>query len=111
MIESTFFIHDAMSNGSSVSFPIFPCCRGSYTCLCQPLWFSIWRYLEISRASVFCMLCGGNRATLMGIAKHYKTGEQLSEELYSKLLAARTFRAASNMLRQVYTHYCLRTQP
>ncbi|KAL3696251.1 hypothetical protein R1sor_010327 [Riccia sorocarpa] len=43
-----------------------------------------------------------HRATLLGIAKHYKTGETLSDELYSKLLAARTFRAASMMLRQIH---------
>ncbi|CAM6094637.1 unnamed protein product [Calypogeia fissa] len=43
-----------------------------------------------------------HRATLLGIAKHYKTGDILSEEVYTKLLAARTFRAASMMLRQIH---------
>lgn len=42
-----------------------------------------------------------HRDTLMGIAKHYKTGETLSEEIYLKLVAARTFRAASQNLRQI----------
>ena len=42
-----------------------------------------------------------DRATLLGIAKHFETGETLSEEIYQKLLAARTFRAASQTLRQV----------
>ncbi|KAH9300446.1 hypothetical protein KI387_012029, partial [Taxus chinensis] len=42
-----------------------------------------------------------HRDTLMGIAKHYKTGETLSEAIYSKLVAARTFRAASQNLRQI----------
>ncbi|XP_057854237.2 probable cytosolic oligopeptidase A [Cryptomeria japonica] len=42
-----------------------------------------------------------HRDTLMGIAKHYKTGETLSESIYSKLVAARTFRAASQNLRQI----------
>lgn len=37
----------------------------------------------------------------MGIAKHYETGESLPEEVYFKLLAARTFRAGSLSLRQV----------
>jgi hypothetical protein len=37
----------------------------------------------------------------MGIAKHYETGESLPEEVYLKLLAARTFRAGSLSLRQV----------
>jgi oligopeptidase A len=42
-----------------------------------------------------------DRATLLGIAKHFETGETLSEEIYQKLLDARTFRAASQTLRQV----------
>lgn len=37
----------------------------------------------------------------MSIAKHYETGETLPEEVYKKLLAARTFRAGSFSLRQV----------
>lgn len=37
----------------------------------------------------------------MSIAKHYETGESLPEEVYLKLLAARTFRAGSQSLRQV----------
>ncbi|KAJ6344866.1 hypothetical protein OIU76_006410 [Salix suchowensis] len=43
-----------------------------------------------------------HRETLMGIAKHYETGETLPEEVYSKLLAARTFRAGSFSLRQFF---------
>ncbi|WCJ32033.1 Zincin-like metalloproteases family protein [Euphorbia peplus] len=42
-----------------------------------------------------------HRETLMGIAKHYVTGETLPEEVYLKLLAARTFRAGSLSLRQL----------
>ncbi|KAM6564023.1 hypothetical protein CsatB_024021 [Cannabis sativa] len=42
-----------------------------------------------------------HRDTLMGIAKHYETGESLPEEVYLKLLAARTFRAGSLSLRQI----------
>lgn len=37
----------------------------------------------------------------MSIAKHYKTGESLPEDICSKLLATRTFRAGSELLRQV----------
>lgn len=37
----------------------------------------------------------------MSIAKHYETGESLPEEIYQKLLAARTFRAGTVSLRQV----------
>nr|XP_017256567.1 PREDICTED: probable cytosolic oligopeptidase A [Daucus carota subsp. sativus] len=42
-----------------------------------------------------------HRDTLMSIAKHYETGESLPEDIYSKLLAARTFRAGSYSLRQI----------
>ncbi|MQL83897.1 hypothetical protein Taro_016388 [Colocasia esculenta] len=41
------------------------------------------------------------RDTLMSIAKHYETGEPLPEEVYQKLLAAKTFRAGSLSLRQI----------
>ncbi|RZC94506.1 hypothetical protein C5167_026238 [Papaver somniferum] len=40
------------------------------------------------------------RNTLLSIAKHYETGEALPDEVYLKLLAARTFRAGSLNLRQ-----------
>ncbi|XP_039123031.1 probable cytosolic oligopeptidase A [Dioscorea cayenensis subsp. rotundata] len=42
-----------------------------------------------------------HRDTLMGIAKHYETEEPLPEEVYLRLLAARTFRAGSLSLRQL----------
>ncbi|XP_048128506.1 organellar oligopeptidase A, chloroplastic/mitochondrial-like [Rhodamnia argentea] len=42
-----------------------------------------------------------HRDTLMGIAKHYETGESLPEDVYRKLLAARTFRAGSLSLHQI----------
>ncbi|XP_058069504.1 probable cytosolic oligopeptidase A [Magnolia sinica] len=42
-----------------------------------------------------------HRDTLLSIAKHYETGENLPEEVYLKLLAARTFRAGSLSLRQI----------
>lgn len=42
-----------------------------------------------------------HRDTLMSIAKHYQTGKVLPEDIYSKLLASRTFRAGSLSLRQV----------
>ncbi|XP_072957115.1 uncharacterized protein [Typha angustifolia] len=41
------------------------------------------------------------RDTLLRIAKHYKAGESLPEEVYLKLLAAKTFRYGSLSLRQV----------
>ncbi|PKA48468.1 oligopeptidase A [Apostasia shenzhenica] len=41
------------------------------------------------------------RNTLMSIAKHYETGDLLPEEIYQKLLAAKTFRAGSLNLRQI----------
>lgn len=42
-----------------------------------------------------------HRATLMGMARHYRTGEPLPEALYQKLCQARNYRAASLMLRQL----------
>ncbi|CAL5369292.1 unnamed protein product [Camellia sinensis] len=42
-----------------------------------------------------------HRDTLMGIAKHYETGESLPEDIYKKLLSARTYRAGSISLRQL----------
>jgi oligopeptidase A len=43
-----------------------------------------------------------HRDTLMGMSAHVETGESLPEELYRKLCTARTYRAGSLMLRQLY---------
>jgi oligopeptidase A len=43
-----------------------------------------------------------HRETLMGMSAHIETGEPLPQELYRKLCAARTYRAGSLMLRQLY---------
>lgn len=42
-----------------------------------------------------------HRPTLLGLAHHYQTGEPLPEDLYQKLLAARTFMTGTATLRQV----------
>lgn len=42
-----------------------------------------------------------HRPTLDKLARHYQTGEKLPDELYRKMLAAKTFRAGSMMLRQL----------
>ncbi|KAL2531963.1 putative cytosolic oligopeptidase A [Abeliophyllum distichum] len=42
-----------------------------------------------------------HRDTLMSIGKHYETGVCIPEDIYQKLLAARTFRAGSESLRQL----------
>ena len=43
-----------------------------------------------------------HRETLQSLTSHHETGESLPEALYQKLLAARTYRAGSDMLRQLY---------
>ncbi|QPN56275.1 M3 family metallopeptidase [Synechococcus sp. CBW1107] len=43
-----------------------------------------------------------DRATLLGMARHWQTGEPLPEEEFAKLLAARTFMGGSATLRQVH---------
>ena len=43
-----------------------------------------------------------DRATLMGMAKHYETEETLPEHYYQKLLAARNYMSGSAMLRQLH---------
>jgi oligopeptidase A len=43
-----------------------------------------------------------DRATLMGMARHWQSGEPLPEAEYRKLLAARTFMGGSATLRQVH---------
>ncbi len=43
-----------------------------------------------------------DQATLFGMARHYETGEVLPEHYYQKLIAARTYRSGSAMLRQLY---------
>jgi oligopeptidase A len=43
-----------------------------------------------------------DRGTLMGMARHWQTGEPLPEADYQKLLAARTFMGGSATLRQVH---------
>jgi oligopeptidase A len=43
-----------------------------------------------------------DRATLMGMARHWQTAEPLPEADYQKLLAARTFMGGSATLRQVH---------
>lgn len=42
-----------------------------------------------------------HRPTLMGMSKHFETGEPLPEEMFQKLRDSRQFRAASAMLRQL----------
>ena len=42
-----------------------------------------------------------HRTTLMGIARHYQTGEPLPDEIFDNLRRARTYRAGSLMLRQL----------
>ncbi len=43
-----------------------------------------------------------HRPTLLGFARHLETGAPLGEDLFGKLVAARTYRAGSQFLRQIY---------
>lgn len=43
-----------------------------------------------------------DRPTLMGMARHYETGEPLPESYYQKLLAAKNYMSGSAMLRQIH---------
>jgi len=43
-----------------------------------------------------------HKPTLLGLSSHVDTGATLPDELFDKLTAARTFRAGSDMLRQLY---------
>lgn len=43
-----------------------------------------------------------HRDTLIGLSAHHETGEPLPDALFEKIEAARTFRAGSAMLRQIY---------
>ena len=42
-----------------------------------------------------------HRPTLLGFAKHHETGAPLPEDLFEKIVKARTFRAGSQMCRQI----------
>jgi len=43
-----------------------------------------------------------DKETLMGLAVHYETGETLPDALFDKITSARTYRAGSDTLRQVF---------
>lgn len=43
-----------------------------------------------------------HKPTLMGMAKHYATGETLPDEYYNKLVAARNYMSGSATLRQIH---------
>jgi len=58
-----------------------------------------WDAVEV--ASQFMENWCYHRATLMGMSGHYRTAEPLPAELFEKILAGRSFRAASRMLRQL----------
>ncbi|PKL41908.1 MAG: peptidase M3 [Candidatus Riflebacteria bacterium HGW-Riflebacteria-1] len=58
-----------------------------------------WDAVEL--ASQFMENWCYNRPTLLGMARHYETGENLPEDLFEKIKASKNFRAGSVMLRQI----------
>ncbi|MDQ3766418.1 MAG: M3 family metallopeptidase, partial [Actinomycetota bacterium] len=59
-----------------------------------------WDAIEV--CSMFMQEWVYDRETILGLAKHYKTGEPLPEAKFDKLVAARTHMAGYGMLRQVF---------
>ncbi|MBW4576975.1 MAG: M3 family metallopeptidase [Aphanothece sp. CMT-3BRIN-NPC111] len=59
-----------------------------------------WDAVEL--ASQFMENWCYDRPTLMGMARHYETGEPLPEHYYQKLLAAKNYMSGSAMLRQLH---------
>jgi len=59
-----------------------------------------WDAIEV--ASQFMENWCYDRATLKGLSRHAETGEALPDALFDRLVAAKNFRAASAMLRQLY---------
>ncbi len=58
-----------------------------------------WDAVEL--ASQFMENWCYHKPTLLGMAKHFKTGETLPDELFEKIKAARNFQAGTQMLRQI----------
>lgn len=59
-----------------------------------------WDAIEV--ASQFMENWCYDRATLKGLSRHAETGEPLPDALFDRLVAAKNFRAASAMLRQLF---------
>ncbi|MBU1109768.1 MAG: M3 family metallopeptidase, partial [Candidatus Riflebacteria bacterium] len=58
-----------------------------------------WDAVEL--ASQFMENWCYNKPTLLGMSRHYETGEDLPESLFEKVKAAKNFRSGSGMLRQI----------
>lgn len=58
-----------------------------------------WDAVEL--ASQFMENWCYHKPTLMGMTAHVETGDPLPEDLFEKIVAARTFRSGSNMVRQL----------
>ena len=43
-----------------------------------------------------------DKATVDGFAQHYETGEPMPDELFHRIIAAKNYRSATGMLRQIY---------
>lgn len=58
-----------------------------------------WDAVEL--ASQFMENWCYHKPTLLGMAKHYQTGETLPDDLFEKIVAARNYQAGTQMLRQI----------
>jgi len=59
-----------------------------------------WDAVEL--ASTFMQNWCYHKATILGLAKHFETGDPLPDELFEKIRAARTYLSGSTVARQVY---------
>ena len=66
----------------------------------MPLVSMVWIGIQSCQANLW--KTGAITKTLLGMARHYKTGEVLPEEYYQKLVDSKNYMAATGTLRQLH---------